>query len=216
MSNFEVTEVTNEKIEKLADLLLKEQQQKELTRRNERFKRTLLLLAKGVVLAIVLTAPKTSSVFKDFLKEGSDWKEWKTFNINYLRRTIKRLEKQKMVEIVKQENSSIIKITKKGQRKVLKYSLNSITIQKPNVWDGKWRLIFYDVIGGKRNVRDKFRSFLKLTGFYQLQESVYLHPYPCEEEIEFFKYYLGIGSEVRIIVAEKIENDQEFRDYFGI
>ena len=188
----------------------------DLDGRNEKLKRILLLLAKGTALMTVIAAPKTSRLFKGFLDDNTEWKEWKLFNSTYLKRTIRKLEKQELVEIIEEGDKATVKITKKGMRKVLKFGLDSITISKPSRWDGKWRLVFYDVLGGKRSVRDKFRSYLKSAGFYQFQESVYLHAYPCEKEIDFLKYYLGIGSEVRYIIAEKIENDQEFRDYFGV
>lgn len=202
--------------EKLVNLLLKEQKQKDLRLRNEKLKRILLLLGKGAVLATILAAPNSARVFRGFSHDKSDWNQWKTFNAYYLRRTLKKLEKQKLIEVSNHDDYGEVKITEAGRKRILKFGIENLSIEKPTRWDGKWRLVFYDVLGHRRLLRDKFRSYLKLAGFYQLQESVYLHAFPCEKEIEFLKYYLGIGSEVRVILAESIENDKEFRTFFGV
>lgn len=203
-------------LETLARILLEEQEQRGLNWHGEKLRRILLLLAGGVGLGIVLTMPGTALIFKDFIKDDSDWKEWKKFNLGYLRRTLKKLKKQKLVEIEKKEGRATIKLTETGQKKVLEANLDRLKIEKPTRWDGKWRLIFYDVLDGKRETRDKFRQILRSLEFYPLQESVYLHAFPCEKEIEFLRHYLGIAGEVRLVVAEKIENDQLFRNFFGV
>lgn len=200
----------------LLDILLEEKKERDPRVRNERVKKILLLLAKGVALAAVVAAPKTASAFGPFLREDSRWKEWKQFNPTYLRRTIRKLEKQKIVEIENKEDYGIVKITQEGRKKILQFAVAEISIERPVHWDGRWRLVFYDVVKGENQLRDKFRRYLKQAGFYPLQESVYLHAFPCEKEINFLRYYLGIGSEVRIVVAEHIENDREFREYFGL
>lgn len=200
----------------LSQILLTQQHQQDLSQRGEKIKKVLLLLAKGSALIVAVSAPRALPAFKNIVKNKSNWSNWKEFNLTYLRKTIKKLEQQKLVTIDYRGDEAIIGITENGKRKVFKYGLDDMSINKPGKWDGKWRLVVYDVIHGKRSVRDEFRKFLQKFGFYQLQESVYLHAFPCEKEIEFLKYYLGIGGEVRTIITQKIENDQAFREFFGI
>lgn len=203
-------------LETLARVLLEEQAQAGLNWRGEKLQRILLLLASGVGITMVLAMPGTALLFKDFIKTDPYWEEWKKFNSGYLRRTLKALEKQKFIEVEEKDGQAIVKLSEKGQKRVLEANLNRLKIDKPLKWDGKWRLIFYDILDGKRDTRDKFRKILKSLNFYPLQESVYLHAFPCEKEVEFLRHYLGIAGEVRLIVAEKIENDKLFRDYFGL
>lgn len=203
-------------IKTLANLILSQQKQKKVSGRNEKIGQVLSLLARGTLLAAVLVAPGSARLFKGIDRDNSEWNEWKMFNQQYLKRTIKRLEKDKVIQIKDDGSFAEIQLTEKGEKKVLKMGLETLTITKPDRWDGKWRMVFYDVFDKHKGSREKFRAYLKSAGFYPLQESVYLHAYPCEKEIEFLKYYLGMGGEVRIVIAEKIENDQEFRDYFGV
>ena len=186
-------------LESLAKILLAEQE-----------------LAGGAGLAVILAMPGTALLFKDFIKDDSEWKEWKKFNIGYLRRALKKLEAKKLVQIEEIGNKAVVKLTDDGIKKVLEANLDRLKIDKPSNWDGKWRLIFYDILDGKKETRDKFRKILRSMNFYPLQESVYLHAFPCDKEVEFLRHYLGIAGEVRMILAEKIENDQLFRDYFGL
>lgn len=201
---------------KLAELLLKERRESKISDRNEKIKQVLLLLAKGTALASTIALPGTGRLFKDVFRDQSEWDEWKMFNINYLRRTIRRLEKEKVVEIVQNNDVGIVKITDKGKQKILQFGIENVTISKPEKWDGKWRLVLYDIFSKKKSVRDRLQKYLKSGGFYPLQESVYLHAYPCEKEVEFLRYYLGLEGEVRLILTDSIENDEQFRSFYGV
>ena len=210
------SQLENEELKTLASLILEERRQRKISSRNEKIGQVLSLLAGGSMLVTALALPGTARLFKGIWKDKSDWEDWKMFNLNYLNRTLRRLEKDKVVEIKDNGETGEVRLTEKGRQKVLKMGLETLTISKPDRWDGKWRMVFYDVFDKRKGSREKFRGYLKGAGFYPLQESVYLHAYPCEKEIEFLKYFLGMGGEVRIVIAERIENDQEFRDYFGV
>lgn len=206
----------NEQIKELAKVLLTERKQKEIDGKNEKLKQVLLLLASGAALGMALAAPGTAKLFKDFSEDDSEWKEWKMFNVNYLRKTLRKLEKQKLIEVSEKNGVGKVILTEDGQRKLLEMSIENMFIRKPEKWDGKWRMIFYDVAREKNSVRDRFRAYLKAGGFYRWQKSVYLHAYPCEKEVDFLRNFLGISGEVRLVVADRIEDDQIFRDYFGV
>lgn len=139
---------------------------------------------------------------------------WKKYNPYILKQTLKRLQGQKVIEIIEQENEPIIKLTEKGKVKLLKYNLEELDIKKN--WDGKWRLIIYDVETTKETQRNLFRRFLKKMKLYQLQKSVYLTPYECKDEIEYLRQYFGVGKEVIYLTVEKLENDIAYRKFFDI
>lgn len=208
--------ITNQDAAQLAQLILSEKQARTRDDRYEKYQKILLLLAGGAMLATVLAMPNTIRLFKGFLRDKSDWDGWKMFNENYLRRTLRRLAAQKLVEIEEKDGVGIVKLTEQGRTKLLKFGLESLSISKPSRWDGKWRLVFYDVSEIKKETRERLRRYLLAAGFFLLQDSVYLHAYPCEKEVEFLRHYLGVAGEVRMIIADKIENDQQFRDYFGV
>ena len=77
-------------------------------------------------------------------------------------------------------------------------------------------MVMYDVARNKASQRTLFRATLKQLGFFNLQESVWIHPYPCEREIHFLKDFCGMGENVIYIIAHKIENDGTYRKQFGL
>lgn len=189
---------------------------------NPTVKGVLLLLGVGVVLAGTIMVPTLPMALKpliDFYKKRQrekDLKEWNRFNQARLRFVLKRLHQQKVVEVSKEDRVNIVKLTDKGRVKFMKYKLEEIMIDKPPRWDGRWRLIIYDIGKEKRVLSEIFRSFLNKMEFLKLQRSVYLTPYKCDEQIEFLRQYYGLDKEVLYLVVEKIENEQVYKNYFGI
>lgn len=180
-------------------------------------KQILKLAGAGVFLAASIAIPKLPKALKPFYNnKKDDYEVWKRFNIPYMKRTLKRFENQKLVEIAEENNIQIVKITEAGKRKILKYAIDSLVIEKPKHWDGRWRLISYDIPGNMSVLRDAFREHLKAWRFYPLHESAFLHAYPCEKQVEFLRAYLGVGEYIRIFTVSKIENDKPFRDFFGV
>ncbi len=188
-------------LKELLSLVKKEKGDLDKAERFEKQKIVLMLLAAGSLLTLSLVAPGVARLGKFFRWDLSDGDDWKVFNPRYLRWALKSLEKQKFVEFKKKGSFDQVIITEKGQKRIIELNLENIAISKPRVWDHKWWLVFYDILKGGDRVRDQFRGYLKSLGFYQLQESVYLHAYHCDREVEFLKNYLGIGQEVRIIVG---------------
>ena len=128
-------------------------------------------------------------------------KEWKQYNPWYLRRSLRRLHEQKLVEIEDDGKAQTVMLTKQGKRRILKYALDELTIPKPKRWDGRWRMIIYDVDERKKKLRDIFRDSLKSLGFYKLQGSTWIYPYPCEDQVTFLREYYGVLNEILYIVS---------------
>lgn len=202
-------------IEKLGAVLLKQIDDDILEQRYAKTAEILKLVAAGLFFASSIVVPNLPRMIAPFFKDGEK-EAWKRFNIPYLKRTLYRLEKQKLIEISEKEGEQIIKVTELGKIKVLKMSLEELALKKPTIWDGYWRIIIYDLPKFLKYKRQILSDYLKAWKFYPLQESVFLHAYPCEQQIYFLRDYLGIGKYVRYIKAVKIENDEMFREFFGV
>lgn len=181
----------------------------------------LLLLGKGVLLSTLFLFPHAGVGIKaiyDFYKSTKreeDFKQWQKYNLTYLRFLLKRLQRQKLVTVYQQNGYDVVRLTKKGKVKVLKYQLEEMQVKKQTKWDHKWRLIIYDITKFKHRQQTAFRRMLKKLKFLPLQKSVYMTPYPCHREIEFLREYFEVEEGVIYVIAEKIENDVLYRQYFG-
>ena len=132
------------------------------------------------------------------------------------RQRLDRLKKRKLVNIRYEKGEQIVEITKNGLKEALKFKTKEMVINKPLRWDKKWRLIIFDIDEKKKRSRDQFRKKLQELGFYPLNESVYVHAYPCFDEVEFIRQIYFVGWEVRYILADKIENDELLRSRFEL
>lgn len=211
--------MNDDKIASLSVILEKQVRQQDIHRRYAPVKHILTFIgAAGIVGLSVFIAPTAAVIAKPFLDEEDrkKYNAWKKYNPSYLRSSIKRLHKSKCVEIRNQYGEEVITLTESGRRKILKYALDDLSIEKQKHWDGRWRIVIYDVNEKKKRLRDVFRSALGSLGFLQLQRSIWIFPYPCEKQMTFLKEYYDVGNEVLYIVATTLEDDTPYREYFDL
>lgn len=216
LEDFPLSSIQEESIITIARTLSKQIDKEIFEKKYAPAKDVLKLVGAGIFLAASIAIPNLPLALKPFLKNQEDYEVWKRFNIPYLKRTLKRLESQKMVEIDEENGLQVVKITNAGRRRILKCGLDELAVEKPKYWDEKWRLVSYDLPRPLINSRNIFRDYLHAWGFYPLHESVFLHAYPCFKQIEFLREYLGISEYVRFFIVAKIENDSLFRDFFDL
>jgi len=107
-------------------------------------------------------------------------------------------------------------LTKEGEKVLRKWELADYSLRRPKKWDGKWRMIIFDIPEKKRKVRKQIATLFNQAGFYRLQDSVWIYPYDCEDVIGLLKTDLGIGKDLLYIIANEIENDHRLRHEFGL
>lgn len=134
----------------------------------------------------------------------------------YINSSIKRLKNQGLIKFEDKNGKTFIRLTEKGEERLLKYQLQEICIQKPKKWDGKWRIIIFDIKEGRRKTRDYLRKELINLGFIRLQNSVWVYPYECNEVIILLKSHLMLGKDLLYMTVEKIENDKWLEGKFGL
>lgn len=78
------------------------------------------------------------------------------------------------------------------------------------VWDKKWRIIMFDIPAEMDKERQRFRQRIKTLDCYMLQKSVFVFPYPCEEEISIWCQQLKLDSHVEVIEAEHIGSKESY------
>ena len=82
-------------------------------------------------------------------------------------------------------------------------------------WDGKWRVVIFDIPEERKSIRNQIRKALVSVGFMRLQDSVWVYPYDCEDFITLLKADFKIGKEVLYMIVEELEYDKPVKSYFG-
>jgi len=129
---------------------------------------------------------------------------------------IKKLVKEKILEIKFSKGKEFVSLTSKGKNIAKQIEQGTISIKKPKKWDKKWRVIIFDIKEFQRKARDKFRRELMNLGFVQLQRSVWAYPYPCDSLIKIFKADLRVGKDILYMKVEAIENDGWLKREFDL
>lgn len=107
-----------------------------------------------------------------------------------------------------------LKITKKGMKRLANMNFKKITIDKPNVWDKRWRLVFFDIPEDLRQKRIALIKKLRSLGFYQLQKSAWVHPFPCREVIEKICVEYDIQNYTSYVEITYIDNQKKLVERF--
>lgn len=133
-----------------------------------------------------------------------------------VRRAANRLKRQKLVKIYEKDGQEIIEITERGKQKILKYKFEAIKIPQQKKWDNIWRIVAFDIPEKHKRARDALRMKLKKLGFLKLQQSVFIYPFQCKNEVDFIAGFFGIKKYISYIEAQKIENDDKIKNHFKI
>jgi len=180
-------------------------------------KEILYYLAVGGAIAIAATSPYfVVNLFRVLTRKRSDYqkllKEKKKIADAFY-----RLRKSRLVLLQEKEDGTfVVELTEKGRKRVRQFQFQDLSIKKPAKWDNVWRIIVFDIPNKKKAVREALRQKLKVLEFYQLQESVWVHPYPCEKEIEFIVELFHVYPFVHMIEARSIQNDVKLKAHFKL
>ncbi|OGG05046.1 hypothetical protein A2Z33_07230 [Candidatus Gottesmanbacteria bacterium RBG_16_52_11] len=183
-----------------------------------RTQRILQYFGMGITIAAAFLAPRSATgIGKSILSDqrDSEIREWEKYNTGYLKQTLRRLEKQKLIERVRQDGREVLKISATGRTKVLYNALESLGLTSKK-WDGFWRIVMYDIENSRKKEQYLIRRLFRKLGMYPLQKSVYLFPFQCFDEIEYIRSLYGLTGKVIYIVAKTIENDGPYREFFGV
>ncbi len=142
-----------------------------------------------------------NEVIDDFIKSYK--------NKKYLKQSLDRLVAQRI--IAKHENK--LKVTRKG---LLFFNRKSIKSATNEPWDGKWRIISFDVPGDYSRKRNQLRGLLREFDFLPLQKSVWISPHAVADNFWKLAVNYNLHDYCKIMLVEILEGDRELRKRFNI
>lgn len=119
--------------------------------------------------------------------------------------------------LVQEDANGRIKLTKLGETHIERVLMREYEIPAPIIWNGKWHILLFDIREQRKRVRAQLRHLLQGAGFVRLQDSAWVHPYPCDEFVSLVRVHLSSGvGELRHVTANAIESDRALRDHFNL
>lgn len=173
--------------------------------------KTLLLLYAGFALSFSRRPDRTIFLIKSAVKE------WQKINQRSLRDSIRRLYQSKLIDYQEHEDGTLtLVLNEQGKRRALQYHPEAVCVKKPARWDGLWRLVMFDIPERHKKGRDALAGKLKRAGFLQMQKSVFVHPYPCRDEIDFLAELFEVKPYVRFVTAKEVDNELDLKRRFHV
>ena len=157
---------------------------------------------------------------KNSAKEVHDVFQWEHHSRSYKGVSLKKLyygfRNLKRRGILYETNQGDFRFTTKGKKWYYKSLLRYYKLTNKR-WDRQWRIVIFDIPQELHRQRNNFRNKLKNLGFYMLQKSVFVLPYPCEEELGYICQDLGITDYVDIITARTVGfKESEIIQHFNL
>ncbi len=157
---------------------------------------------KSLSFNILLSLEKAVDGFiriEEFSHHGHLYADERPLRKSDIAQALSRLRERKLVNEERSDNGEIImKLTDEG-RDVLGSDL-----WNESDWDGKWRIVIWDIPEQKRVIRNLFRRNLKKWGFKHLQKSVWISKMNVYNKMQNYIKDLGIDEWVTIVEANKI------------
>lgn len=179
--------------------------------RSEIIKNILLWLVIGGMVCVAASSPYFVRNVSKAFKNSRGYEKKKVYDAFY------QLRRQGCIKITEENKQIYIGLTEKGKKKAGWLQIDSLKIKRPKKWDGKWRVVIFDIAQLKKIYREAFRGKLKELGFRPLQKSVWIHPFDCRDEIELLKDFFGLSwEELRLIVAPDIGQDDKIKKMFKL
>ena|SRR3972149_425412 len=176
----------------------------------------IFLAATGIVLTSPYGGKVVTAAVRDYLARRAKIKEWeKMIDAQNVSRALYKLKRRRQIKIELRGSKTVIKLTERGRKRKLEYEYENIKVPQPQKWDKRWRLLMFDIPDEAGGTRDNFRLKLKNMGFVPFQKSVWIYPYPCEDEIDFITEYLKIGRYLTLITVQ-IEDDAPLKEKFNL
>lgn len=168
-----------------------------------------LLVAGGVILS-----GSGSGIVSRMLFQRKSLRKYPKRNLQSM---FSYLRKREMVAVEEHNHQIYLSLTDEGKRKAGMFQLQEFKIPKSKKWDKKWRILIFDIPEKKRVGREALRGMIKRLQFYQLQKSVWVHPFNCRAEVSLLKDFFGFTDrEVRFMVAEEIGSTEHVKQFFGL
>lgn len=113
---------------------------------------------------------------------------------------LKQLREKGYINTEKDGKKLIVRLSQKGQDKAI-----LMKVLQTGEWDGKWRVVVFDIPEDMRKVRNIFRARLKIWGFTPWQKSVWVSKKDLKDVLRKYIRDIGIKDWVKVFESDNLE-----------
>ncbi len=150
-------------------------------------------LGLASAISMVLVAPNAAVLIEKYIKH---------VNKKNARKTLTYLKYRQLITVKEINGEYHYRLTKKGMAKYQKISMDELFIPTPKRWDGKWRMVLFDIPTRYNSRRSILIDKLRQMDFYLLQHSAWIHPFDGEMQVGVLIKNLELEKQVSYLVVE--------------
>lgn len=98
-------------------------------------------------------------------------------------------------------NKYKITLTELGKQVAIRREMRNFKLKPRPAWDGKWHMVMFDIPKKYSATRDTIRRKLYEIGMHSIQESVFVYPYPCKDEVMMWIELFGMEKYIETAEA---------------
>lgn len=173
---------------------------------------------KFVLMALAIgTIGFAGAVIPGIIRLLDGYPNTKRYPTKRIKSAVQALRRRNFIEIIQESGDRCrVVLTSKGRKRIKEFYFDSLAIPKQKKWDRKWRVVIFDVPNKFNRAREALREKIKELGFYQLQKSVWIHPYPCEDEILFVAEVFRVGRFIEIMEVNRLLHENKVKNFFDL
>lgn len=165
----------------------------------------ILMIKKGSTTYYLLLALEKTIQANVFLLEFAHdvhlrrWFDPENINYGALYEAVRELREKGFIETRKDGRRILLRLTDKGREEAIVKKL--LAEEK---WDGKWRIVIFDIPEKHRKLRSTLRSKLREWEFEPWQKSVWAGKKNVTEPLRNFIKEVGLAEWVRVVVGSDV------------
>jgi DNA-binding transcriptional regulator PaaX len=173
-------------------------------------KKAILLLSVGVIaIPAVCVAPGLAILFKSLNAKSSK-------DRYRVQRTMNGMKANGLLVRQIKNGEEVLVVTDKGKEEAWSALNDNMRISKQKKWDKKWRIVTFDIPETKLRIRREVSHKLKDIGMEAIQNSVFITPYPCKNEIDKITGHYGISKFFIYLETNYIESNKDLLKKFNL
>ena len=118
---------------------------------------------------------------------------------------LNELRRQGLVHVLQNQDELHYTLTPAGIYRLQKVIVDEISIPTQRQWDKQWRVVTFDVPIKQSKARAYFTAQLKDLGFMMLQKSMWVHPFPCFDQIEQIAAHYNVLRYCSFMEVKKLD-----------
>jgi hypothetical protein len=168
-------------------------------------------------LAVAAPGIAPVAIFLNAVQRGKH----KKYSKQQLKNSFYYFQKKGWIDVTYRRGNTAIFLTEEGEKRAkfcgVAKILHEATTDARKTWDGKWRIVFFDLSNEKSKERNAIRLLLRRCGFAFLQKSVWGYPHDCAAEVKFLRsFFLLKENEFRLVVSGEIGEEEHLRKHFQL